>query len=201
MVVTGQHFLTWEGAPERRGGAGLCSFRPSSGGLLFGCTAAAGGFGKRILELAATAAFGFEVRRRPRLVAVIARGAKSHAEASPACPGPGVADDSWNGQEENPGLLVLQSSGGTWPLPYFSPLGWLPMDTHFLCCVFSFYVEMLISTGHFSWTWPHAFDLFLLAWVNLPLSEFELLRAPAVNFPTGWATCRKAIAGAFRCCC
>lgn len=131
MVVTGQHFLTWEGAPERRAGGGLCSSRPSSGGLLFGRTAAAGGFGERVLELAATAAFGFEVCRRPRLVAVIARGAKSQAEASPACPG--VADDSWNGPEKTP---PCWSSGAPWPLPSFSPLGWLPVDTHFLCCNF-----------------------------------------------------------------
>lgn len=75
---------------------GFCSFLPSSGGLLFGCTAAAGGFGKWILELAATGALGFDVCR-PRFVAVTARGAKAHAEASPSCPSSSVADDSWNG--------------------------------------------------------------------------------------------------------
>lgn len=68
---------------------------PSSGGL-FGGTTGPRGFGKGILELAATAAFGLDVCSCS-FVAITARGAKAHAEASPSCPSTGAADDSWNG--------------------------------------------------------------------------------------------------------
>lgn len=78
---------------------GSAAFYPSSGGLLFGCTAAAGSFGEGILELTATAAFGFELG--PRFVAVTAGGAEAHAKASPSSSGSRVADDSCNGREEN----------------------------------------------------------------------------------------------------
>lgn len=76
-------------------GMGSAAFCPSSGGLLYVCTAAAGGFGEGILELAAAAAFGFEFS--PRFVAVTAGGTEAHAEASPSSSGSCVADDSCNG--------------------------------------------------------------------------------------------------------
>lgn len=76
---------------------GSTAFCPSSGGLLFGCTAAARGFGEGILELTATAAFGFEFG--PRFVAVTAGGAEAHAETSPSSSRSCVADDSCSGRE------------------------------------------------------------------------------------------------------
>lgn len=89
---------------------GSTAFCPSSGGLLFGGTAAAGGFGEGILELTATAAFGFEFG--PGFVAVTAGGAEAHAEASPSCSGSRVADDSCSGREETP---APSSSSGALP--------------------------------------------------------------------------------------
>lgn len=106
MWLQGQHLLTWEGALERRGDGCICRFCPSSGGLLFGCRAAARGLGKGVLELASTAAFGFDVRRR-RFVAVTAGGSKANAETGPSCPSSGVADDSWNEREKTPASSLL----------------------------------------------------------------------------------------------
>lgn len=96
MRLQGQHLLTRPGAWGGEETGASAAFHPSSGGLLFGCTAAARGFGKGVLELAATAAFGFEVRCRG-FVAVAAGGSKADAETSPSGPSSGVADDSWNG--------------------------------------------------------------------------------------------------------
>lgn len=71
-MVTGAAFPDLEKNPgEKKRLMGSVAFCPSSGGLLFGCTAAARGFGKGILEFTATAAFGFDVRS-PRFVAVTA---------------------------------------------------------------------------------------------------------------------------------
>lgn len=110
---------------------GSVAFCPSSGGLLFGCTAAARGFGKGILEFTATAAFGFDVRS-PRFVAITARSTKAHAEASPSCTS--VADDSWNGQKTTP----CQYSWGILATPSVLPAVVASHGDRFsLLCIFS----------------------------------------------------------------
>lgn len=140
-LVTEEALADLGGDPGWRGGGGRSFLLteppatcPSSGGL-FGGTAAARGFDEGILELAATAAFGFDIWRRG-LVAVRARGAKAHTEASASGPSAGAADDGWN-EREDPGSVG--PPGAPWPLPSFSLLLWLHGYTDALCCVFLVY--------------------------------------------------------------
>lgn len=113
MWLQREHFQTWRGDQGRRGTRGAeggegCILQPSAPratcrlpgiSRAFCSHCCAPGFGKGILEVAATAAFGGDIRCR--FVAATTRGTKAHTEASCPCPRTGVADDGWNEGERS----------------------------------------------------------------------------------------------------